>query len=460
MVLLMPRTSASIMLAAMLAAPAAAGDVPLAFQGNLFDQLPEPFFPTMFRVRELDGDGIPDLVIAGRDPDDRLMTRRGLGNGRFVEFQTLAALGFTDWLETGDIDGDGLIDIVTAWRGDVPRVVVHRGIGGGLFAEATVLSGVEFGGTGRDPQGVALGDYDRDGDLDIAVSNYLSQSIDVFTNLGKLAFERTDRVRLSTFLGGWGYPRIVMTADMDGDGDLDLVANEMGGSRVAVIRNEHARFVRSTEYRVPQIGNERPGLPGMQLADADGDGDTDVLAPALLLETTQKVLMFVNDGTGRLTERLVGESSPTGYNFSVCLADFDGDGDLDAISGAAIPGTITVGRRTSAGAFTFEIDIAYQFGQLIRHLDAADVDGDCDLDIVGIDAPSRTVFVRRNITPQQSGCGGGLASTEAADAPSLPKPARGAVPHFDRDHDGAFTAADVAVWLGEISRAGAIGGKR
>ena len=124
----------------MLAAPAGAGDVPLAFQGNQYDQLPEPFFPTMFRVRELDGDGIPDLVIAGRDPDDRLMTRRGLGNGRFAELQTLAALGFTDWLETGDIDGDGLADIVTAWRGDVPRVVVHRGIGGGLFAEAAVLS--------------------------------------------------------------------------------------------------------------------------------------------------------------------------------------------------------------------------------------------------------------------------------------------------------------------------------
>jgi hypothetical protein len=247
---------------------------------------------------------------------------------------------------------------------------------------------------------------------------------------------------------------------MDGDGDLDLVSNEMGGGRIAMIRNEQGRFVRSVEYRVPQIGNERPGLPGMQLADGDGDGDIDVLAPALLLETTQKVLMFVNDGTGRLTERLVGESSPTGYNFSVCLADFDGDGDLDAVSGAAIPGTITIGRRTSAGAFTFEIDIAYQFGQLIRHLDAADVDGDCDLDIVGIDGPSRSVFVRRNVTPQQSGCGGGLASAEPSDAPPLPKPARGVVPRFDRDHDGAFTAADVAVWLGEISRAGTIGGKR
>jgi len=133
---------------------------------------------------------------------------------------------------------------------------------------------------------------------------------------------------------------------------------------------------------------------------------------------------------------------------------------MDIISGAAIPGTISVGRRTAAGAFTFEIDIAYQFGQLIRHLDAADVDGDCDLDLVGIDGPSRSVFVRRNVTPQQSGCGGGLASVEPADAPSMPKPFRGEVPRLDRDRDGAFTAADVAIWLSEISRPRAIGGTR
>ena len=464
----MPRCSAVNFLATLAAAATAAlgsgvawaQEQPIVFQGNLYDPLPDPFFPTMFQVRDLDGDGFPDLLIAGRDPDDRLMTQRGLGNGRFTPLQTLAALGFTDWLETGDLDGDGRTDIVTAWRGDIPRLVVHRGLGSGLFEEAIVLAGVEFGGTGRDPQGIALGDYDDDGDLDVAVSNYISQSVDVFTNMGKLVFERTDRVRLATFFGGVAYPRIVASADMDLDGDLDLVVNEMGGGRIAVIRNESSRFVRAVEYRVPQIGNERPGVPGMQLIDADGDGDIDVLIPALLLETTQKVVLFVNDGSGRFVERLVGESSPTGYNFSLIGADFDGDGDVDVISGAAIPGTISVGRRTAAGAFTFEIDIAYQFGQLIRHLDAADVDGDCDLDLVGIDGPSRSVFVRRNITPQQSGCGGGLAAVEDADVPSLPKPFRGAIPRFDRDHDGEVTAADVAVWLSEISGARAIGGRR
>ncbi len=455
---------------ALACASARADETPLAFQGNLFDQLPEPFFPTMFRTRDLDGDGFPDLVIAGRDPDDRLITQRGLGNGRFVTLQTLAAPGFVDWVELADIDGDGREDIVGAWRGDVPRLVCYRGLAGGLFEEALVLADVELGGVGRDPQSVALGDFDGDGDVDVAVCNYIGQSIDVFSsrvaNGGGLAFERTARVRLGQFLGGIAYPRLVHAGDMDGDGDLDLVVNQIGASRIAVIRNEAGRFVAAKEYRVPILGAERPGIAGMDLADIDGDGDLDVVCPALLLDSAQRVLAFVNDGTGALTQTLDGDGAPTGYSFSLLLADFDGDGDLDAVSGAALPGTIAIGRRTGAGAFTFEIDQSFQFGSLIRHLAAIDVDGDCDLDLVGIDAPSRTVFTRRNVTPQQgSGCGG-FAEAQQEQPKSLPRkstgkqaiaarptPARESVPMADRDHNGVVDAADVAIWIAELSQA-------
>ena len=186
-----------------------------------------------------------------------------------------------------------------------------------------------------------------------------------------------------------------------------------------------------------------------------------MFCPALLLEQTQKVVTFVNDGKGALVERLVGEGSPTGYTFCAHLADLDGDGDLDAVSGAALPGTIAVARRTAAGAFTFEVDFAPQFGQFIRHIEAVDVDGDCDLDIVGIEAPSRTVFVRRNITPQQQSCGGLAGFTERpAEDEAAPASARIPIAAIDRNRDGVIDATDVAVWLAEWSRSAMDGGAR
>lgn len=443
---------------------ASAQETPLSFGPFLWDPMPAPFFPTMFRTADLDGDGFVDLVIAGRDPDDRLITRRGDGTGRFLDAQVLAAPGFIDWLELADLDGDGMRDIVAAWRGDFPRLVMYRAIGGGLFDEAVVLADVEIAGVGRDPQSVAPADLDGDGDLDIAVCNYIGQSIDVFTNEGVRegipVFAKGDRVRLATFLDGVAFPRIVATGDLDGDGDLDLVANEVGGSRVAVVLNEGGRFVGAVEYRVPIIGSERPGISGLELADIDGDGDLDAFCPALLLEQAQKVVAFINDGSGRFVDRVVGEGSPLGYAFSAHLADFDGDGDLDAVSGAALPGTIAVTRRTDGGLFAFAVDAIYPFGQLIRHLDAVDVDGDCDLDVVGIDGPARAVFTYINTTPQRD-CGG-IASVDARPrrAP-VPVPAlsREPVPMVDINRDGVVDATDIAVWLGQRSQAGG-GGAR
>ena len=472
-----------------------ADEIPLVFAQPVYDEFPAPFFPTMLRARDLDGDGFADLVVPARDPDGRLFTMRGLGNGRFVPLQELAVESFVDAVELGDLDGDGRDDLVAVWKGDAPRLVLHRGLEGGLFAEAETLADLA-----RDPQGLALADFDGDGDLDAATIAYVSAECEIHFNDGKGGMTRTSRVGLGRFLGGFAYPRMVVAGDLDGDGDADLVANEIGGSRVAVLLNERGpdgggRFVRATEYRAPMIGDERPGIASLVVADVDGDGDLDAAVPALLLNGAQKVVAFLNDGSGRFTDRVVGDGAPLGYAFALALADFDGDGDLDAATGAALPGLVAVARRTADGAFTFANDALLPFGQLVRDLIAVDVDGDCDLDIVGIDGPARAVFTAINGTPG-AGCGGGVAGDSArrtagtegirmSPAPADPgptnpgptnpgptnpgptnpgptNPARAPAPApapeiGDVDGNGVRDAADFALWLLGRSRAAATG---
>ncbi len=445
--------------------PVHAGEVELAFNAPKTFYFPEPFFPTMFRTRDLDQDGFVDVVVAGRDPDDRLITLKGVGDGSFVPLQTMLAEGFTDWLELADLDGDGRDDIVSAWRGDDARVVAYRGLPSGQFAAPTVLASVETG-TMRDPQGVTVGDFDGDGDLDIAIASYIGHSVEVFSNerpAGQvaLAFERTSRVRMSQFFGGYGFPRVLTSGDLDGDGDIDRVANELGGSRVAVIRNEGGRFVRAVEYRAPLIGTERPGITAVELLDIDSDGDLDAYAPSLVLDTTQKIVWFRNDGTGRFDARIPGDSTLVGYIFAAKLADLDSDGDLDSIAGSALPGAITVSRRTADGSFDFVVDRVFELGSLIRHVDAVDYDNDCDLDIMVVDGPGRFLQTRRNITPQENPpCGGVAASRATGSRDELSvdddgRKSRGEVrfplARLDRNDDGNFDASDLAVWLAGIS---------
>jgi hypothetical protein len=240
---------------------------------------------------------------------------------------------------------------------------------------------------GSEPICATSGDVDgnRAPDLFVGRSPLFSPgSLTFFRNNGAGDFGK------GALLPGVVSPRSVALADMDGDGDLDVVVADQGNlgattfteDGIDVLLNDGQGHFTAQRLCAFASGDEEPTAMGV--GDFDGDGDIDV-AVAVRYHTTgpltseSRVLIALNDGQGRL---VIKSSCPTGsMPVSLALADFDGDGMLDvATLGSGMNGvSITFGNGdgTSGPAF-----MTYSAGSYPSGLTAGDFDGDGDVDLV------------------------------------------------------------------------------
>ena len=290
-------------------------------------------------------------------------------------------------------------------------------------------------------------DLDGDGDLDFLVGviggafNPIKTNEDNFLYWERAAKDRFE-LRSRRFLDGLdlGSDAMPALADIDGDGDLDLIAGAKidartnGAAPLYVFRNDGSAtapaFHAQEPLRLADAFNQAPAL-----GDLDGDGDLD-----LLLGTwNQDVLYFRNDGTRR-EPRWVRDDErtirpPRVSHAAPALADCDGDGDLDLLLGQA-NGAIAFYRNTGsakAAQFTLVSDKLDDI-KAGRRSTPAIVDGDGDglLDLVlgHEDAGAPTVY--RNAGTRSA------PKFVAAPALALTLPPSAAPAFADIDKDGVL----------------------
>ncbi len=315
----------------------------------------------------------------------------GTGVGVFGGGSSVAVPTYASKVLAGDVDGDGDLDLVALnynTGGSNGKISVRLNGGDATGSNTGVFSGTQDVMVGLTPSDVALGDVDGDGDLDMLVVNYATGTASVRLNNGSGLFGGTGSVALGTNTNS------LTLGDIDGDGDLDLLAtnsNIAAGASVVQVRlnNGSGTFSGTQTVSVEDLAST------VRLADVDNDGDLDLLT-ANYSAYTVSVRLNGGNGLGTNTGVFSGGSSvavgsrPGG----LALGDVDGDGDVDLLT-ANLEGT-TATLRLNAGNGTFGGGQTITVGNNPRGVVLGDVDADGDLDLLVPNVDDNTVSVRLN----------------------------------------------------------------
>jgi hypothetical protein len=288
---------------------------------------------------DYDNDGDLDLAVGnGTHWANNIWGPAEVGSPNYLYQNNAGILGTTPiWLSSesapttslawGDYDQDGDLDLAVgngseywSWIGVIPfpnQLYKNEGMENGSCRLALAWSSTEADMTNS----VAWGDYDNDGDLDLAVGN-----------LGQNRLYRNDRGNL-TPSAVWSSDetddtRSIAWGDYDGDGDLDLAAGNSGANHL--YRNENGKLTTFAVWSSLEADN----TTSIAWSDYDGDGDLDLAAG----NEGQPNRLYRNDD-GVLTTYAAWSADAASDTTSIAWGDYDGDGDPD----------LAIGNKNQAG---------------------------------------------------------------------------------------------------------------
>ena len=299
---------------------------------------------------DYDNDGDLDILLAGEGTGVTSITklyRNGGGpNPTFTEVDAGLANVRNAATAWGDYDNDGDLDLVLAGH-DVkaPVTRLYRNSGG---TNPTFMDvGAAFQAVGA--AATAWGDYDNDGDLDLVVAGVDAS----LTSLAKVY--RNDGGATPTFTdAGAGLAGVrsaaVAWGDYDNDGDLDLALSGLDASLVPITRVYQNSGGGNPTFT--EIGAGLTGVMGGAVVwgDYDNDGDLDVVLAGSAFGNIATTSLYRNTaGSFELAGGTAGTGLPDVGGAAIAWGDYDGDADLDLlISGSTASGRLTtIGRNSS-----------------------------------------------------------------------------------------------------------------
>jgi len=412
---------------------------PLPFSSYINDGV----VPTSLVVEDVNGDGVPDVVIGEVDSicvascwNHGIGVLIGNGDGTFVPAKHYAIPPLADSVAVEDLNGDGTPDLAAA---NPTSVTVLLNNGSGNFGVAGVYDvrnintpirvvAVDMNGDGSPELDVSrvvlmnkgdgtfvnsnayplpdpspyetdsvIADLNGDGSLDVAITHirkgplgYGDGGIWVYLNGGNGTFALAGDYAVGTA------PLPIVAVDVNGDNRVDLAAKEWGGDTDAVyvlLNKGDGTFTAPVSYFAG-------GDAFWAIVDVNGDAMADIMSTSGYPLEVLHVL--INNGNGTFAPKV---DYPTGLRYvdnQVRAADLNGDGLAELIYASKSQGTQTISvlMNNGNGTFAARVDYPmgiYEVGMHDRDIALADLNGDARADLLFTWTwPSQTLTVAMN----------------------------------------------------------------
>jgi len=345
--------------------------------------------PNVVLVTDFNKDNKLDLAVTSAS--GFVSELLGNGDGSFQQPRAFKIAPTANNMDVADFNGDGNVDIAVTVSNltiakNLTNIITLFGDGTGNFRAANTPSG-------RNPAAVVAGDFNHDGKPDYITANLDSNTVAVVLGKGNGTF-----FDMGTGIADRTIESIsTIAADFNNDGILDLaVANTgvigaLGNNVTVLLGNANGGFVASGSF----VTNTQPAA--MAAVDLNHDGILDLVvadAGSGLDTDDQDVSVLLGKGNGTF-QKAVHFSSGLGSPSSLAVADFNGDGNLDAVltdNGIFVSGISLLPGTANGGFGNSKTILAGGFG--VTHVTAADLNRDGKADIAYFDPTSGNVLVR------------------------------------------------------------------
>jgi autotransporter-associated beta strand protein len=355
--------------------------------------------PNSVSLGDLNGDGMPDLAVANYSSNTVSVllntTEPGAVTPSFADKQDFITGSVPSCVSLGDVNGDGKLDLaVTNWDSNTVSVLLNTTVPG---ATTPSFAAMQDFGVGSRPSSVSFGDVNSDGKLDLAVANWNSNTVSVLLNTtmpGATAPSFAAKQDSQTGSGA----SFVSFGDVNSDGRLDLAVTNYSSNTVSVLLNTTTPVAAMPSFAAKQDFGTGSYATFVSLGDLDGDGKVDLAVANGSSAKTVSVLLNTTVPGAATPSFAAKQDFSSDSSWSMSLGDLNGDGKLDLAVANDSSNTVSVLLNTTVPQASFAYKRDFSTGSEPGAVSFGDVNGDGRVDLATADFSSDTVSVLLDTT--------------------------------------------------------------